>query len=84
MYNERTVKLIESIKNEVDKPENKMRHVQALTIIVKTLDGERHLAIKFVSIDTDKQRDKVKALAAKYCESLQLFKESKTTMTYLI
>ena len=84
MYDKRRVRLIESIKNEIDKPENKMRHMQALVVIVKTDNGEKHLAIKFNCIETAKQWNKVNALVDKYCESLTFFTKTKTTVTYLV
>lgn len=59
--------------------ERKMQHVQAL---LRTVDGR--LRIKFVSVDNDKLKDKVKALADELCESLKFYSESKTTITYLI
>lgn len=59
--------------------ERKMQHVQAL---LRHADGR--LCIKFVSVDNDKLKDKVKALAGELCESLEFYSESKTTITYLI
>lgn len=84
MYDQRRVRLIKSIKNEIDKPENRMRHMQALLVTVKTDDGEKHLAIKFNCIENAKQWDKVNALVDKYCESLIFFTKTKTTITYLV
>lgn len=59
--------------------ERKMQHVQAL---LRHIDGR--LCIKFVSVDNDKLKDKVKALASELCESLEFYSESETTITYLI
>lgn len=59
--------------------ERKMQHVQAL---LRHTNGR--LCIKFVSVDNDKLKDKVKALANELCESLEFYSESKTTITYLI
>ena len=59
--------------------ERKMQHVQAL---LRHTDGR--LCIKFVSVDNDKLKDKVKVLASELCESLEFYSESKTTITYLI
>ena len=59
--------------------ERKMQHVQAL---LRHTNGR--LCIKFVSVDNDKLKDKVKGLAGELCESLEFYSESKTTITYLI
>lgn len=59
--------------------ERKMQHVQAL---LRHTDGK--LCIKFVSVDNDKLKNNVKALASELCESLEFYSESKTTITYLI
>lgn len=59
--------------------ERKMQHVQ---VLLRPADGR--LCIKFVSVDNDKLKDKVKELAGELCESLEFYEESKTTITYLI
>lgn len=83
MYDEKVVALINCIKKEAEDPKNKMLHVQTRVIKVE-LDDMKRLAIEFSSIDTDNYRNRVKALADKYCESLELIGESRTTMIYLI
>ena len=73
----RVQKLFEAINRELK--ENKIQHVQAL---FRTKDGQ--LCIKFVSVDNDQYKTKVKAIADRYCESLNLIDETKTTLTYAI
>lgn len=74
---DRRVCLIKSVQDELER--RKMKHVQALTCVVKGF-----LCIKFTSVDTDELKAKVKNLADDYQESLELFAETKTTITYLI
>ena len=59
--------------------ERKMQHVQ---VLLRHTNGR--LCIKFVSVDNDKLKDKVKALADELCENLEFYSESETTITYLI
>lgn len=67
--------LFDAIRRELI--ENKIRHVQAL---FKMKDARR--CIKFVSVDTDRYKSKVKEIASRY--PLELKYESKTTLTYFM
>lgn len=73
----RIQKLFEAINQEL--VDNKLQHVQAL---FRLKDGRR--CIKFVSVDNDQYKARVKAIADRYCESLYLIDETKTTLTYAI
>ena len=73
------LELLNSINRDV--AANKIKHVQVLMCVVP-VNGKKRLAIKFTSIDTKAQRDKVIAITGKYGESLELIGESKTTMLY--
>lgn len=58
--------------------EDHLKHVQPL---LRMVDGK--LAIKFVSCDSPKYKERIKEICNKYfTESLMLIKESKTTLTY--
>lgn len=82
MYNVNSVAIIKSLRNQVDV--KGLRHVQMLVGSCRTDDGERHLCVKFLYLDNDNYKKKVKAITDRYCESLTLRKETKTTVTYML
>lgn len=68
--------IFKSVEQRLD--ENHLKHVQPL---LRMFNGR--LAIKFVSCDSPKYKEKIKEICDKYfTESLMLVKESKTTLTY--
>ena len=71
------IALIESIRKELEN--NKMKPIQLLLVKM----NERP-AIRFASVNSEKLNLKVKALADRYCESLEFAKETPTTLTYYI
>ena len=73
----RVSELFKAINKELKK--NKIQHVQAL---FRVRNGRR--CMQFVSVDTPTYKEKVKAIADRYCESLDFIDETKTTITYLI
>ena len=71
--------LIEAIKKEL--VEAKAKHVQCLV----RFDKKNHqICIKFTSIDSPVYEKKIDEIANRYCESLMLIKQTKTTRTYAI
>lgn len=75
----RIVKLFKALNQELEV--NKMQHVQVLMTCTK---DRNRLVAKFTSVDTEDLKRKVKELADRYHESLVLYKETKTTISYLV
>lgn len=82
MYNVNSVAIIKSLRNQVDI--KGLRHVQMIMGSCIAEDNERHLCVKFLYLDNDNYKKKVKAIADRYCENLTLRKETKTTITYIL
>ena len=73
----RRSELLHSLRKEMEA--HRMKSVQ---LLICTYQGQ--LCVKFDSVDNDRKRAKVKALADQYCESLALVRETKTTFIYTI
>lgn len=69
--------LIEALNREL--AVNKLQHVQMLVGMRKG-----RYTVKFTYVDTDRIRAKLKAITERYCESLELVEEKKTTIIYAI
>lgn len=72
----RRIELIESIRKEF--VDNKIKHVQ----ILYGVTSKRQPVIKFTSVDTPGLNAKVKEICDRYCESMYLIKETKSTLVY--
>lgn len=70
-------RLIEALKEELVRA--KLQHIQ---LLMGTYEGM--LVIRFVSVDTDNYRERLKTITDRYCERLALVKETKTTRTFAI
>ena len=69
--------LIEALNRELER--NHMKHVQML---LKPYKGR--YAVKFTCVDNDSVREKLMAIADRFCESMELVKAKKTTYIYAI
>lgn len=77
MNMKRIEKLIEALQRDLVAA--KLQHIQ---LLLGALNGE--LVVRFVSVDTDRLRDGLKAITDRYCESLALVRETKTTYVFAI
>ena len=73
----RKIALLHSLRKELE-----IRRMKSVQLLTCTHQGQ--LCVKFDSVDNDRKRAKVKALADDYCESLALVRETKTTFVYAI
>ena len=70
------IQLLKAIRQDI--VDAKIQHVQLLL----RKHGNK-LALVFTSIDNDTYKAKVRDITDRYCESLSLVSETKTTQTYL-
>lgn len=68
--------LFKAINRDIEN--SKIRHVQVLMRIY-----QNQMALKFVNLDNENYKRKVNEITSRYCESLYLVDETKTTQTYL-
>lgn len=73
----RRAELIRALQKEIE-----TRHMKSAQLLTCVYQGQ--FCVKFDSVDNDRLRAKVKALANDYCESLALVRETKTTFIYAI
>ncbi len=73
----RRVALVKALRKELE--DAKMRHVELLVCTYN-----KRFCVKFLDLDTDRYREKLKAITDKYGENLELVKETKTTRTFAI
>lgn len=73
----REAKLFQMVNGDL-----KNERIQHVQVVFRIYNGRR--AMKFLSVDTERFKEKVKEIAGWYCESLQLVQETKTTLIYTI
>lgn len=56
--------------------------IQNVQVVIRSYNGKR--AMKFLGVDTEWLKEKVKEIAGRYCETLQFVQETKTALIYTI
>lgn len=69
--------LIVALQDELVK--EKIQHIQ---LLIGSHNGQ--YIVKFTSVDNDNLRERLRAITDRYCESLMLIKETKTTRVFAI
>lgn len=77
MENNKLRYLVRALNEEIDNA--KIKHVQ---LLIRSYENKP--VLKFVNLDNEVYKSKINEITNRYCESIYLIKETKTTQTYAI